>query len=118
MSITADDAAFLSAALRQLTRILDTRYQRPTPRVLELEAQLSAAARSVSGTTELSAAVPVPRWRVTDDALDVATVAEQLGCSHENVRALCRRGTLPARRQSGRWLIDAQAVADYLERKA
>lgn len=116
--LTADDAAFLAAALRKLTQLLDHRYQRPARRVLELERQLVRAAQhSVDTTPELPSPDGPASSAVTADALDVTTAATQLGCTPENVRAMCRRGTLPATRHAGRWYIPADAVTDRLHHR-
>lgn len=116
--LTADDAAFLAAALRKLTQLLDHRYQRPAHRVIELERQLTRAAQhSVDATPELPYPDGSASSAVTADALDVTTAAQQLACSPENVRAMCRRGTLPATRHAGRWYIPADAVADRLHHR-
>lgn len=104
-----DTAAFLAAALRQLITSLDAQHKRPVPRVFELARQLTYSATSSGNTTTQwsgTAALAVS----TTNLLDTDTAATLLDCTAENVRALCRRGSLPAQRAGGRWLIPADAV--------
>jgi Helix-turn-helix domain len=42
---------------------------------------------------------------------NVSQTAEHLGCSRQNVTARCRRGTIPAVKRLGRWLVDPDALA-------
>lgn len=106
--LTEDTAAFAASVLRYLIKVLAAQGRRPVPRVFELERDLSSSAdSSVDVTSELALPQPDPEW---SQLLDTEAAAEALGCSPENVRALCRRGTLPARLASGRWVIDADAV--------
>lgn len=107
--LDADTAAFLGAALRQLIRALERLSQRPVPRVFDLERQLSSSATSsadASAQQSLDTAGAVS----TTNLLDTDSAAAILHCTSENVRGLCRRGSLPAQRVAGRWLIPADAV--------
>lgn len=49
--------------------------------------------------------------------LTAMDVADLLGCTATNVRALCRRGSLPGVRTAGGWLLDPADVAAYLSRR-
>ena len=111
-----DDAAFLGAALRQLIASLDRQRQRPVPREFELEQQLSCSAVA-SGRTRAESADDPEMELSTTNLLDSETAARLLHCSPENVRGLCRRGSLPGQRVAGRWLIPAEAVHDRAEKR-
>ena len=52
------------------------------------------------------------------DLLDSAEAGRILGIGSDGVRALCRRGSLPAYRAGGRWLILAEDVVRRAERRA
>ncbi|WP_404314351.1 helix-turn-helix domain-containing protein [Prescottella equi] len=104
-----DTVAFLAATLRVLIRVLDEQSRRPVPRVFSLERQLTCSANSsVPGTTQHGG--QVVRAISTPKQLDTDTAAAVLGCTPENVRALCRRGSLQGQRIGGRWVISADAV--------
>lgn len=46
-------------------------------------------------------------------ALGVAEAADVLGCHPSYVRRLCHTGALPAQRNRGGWVIEANALDDY-----
>lgn len=52
------------------------------------------------------------------DLLDSAEAGRILGIGSDGVRALCRRGSLPAYRAGGRWLLLAEDVVRRAERRA
>ncbi|MGX9295155.1 helix-turn-helix domain-containing protein [Tsukamurella paurometabola] len=52
------------------------------------------------------------------DLLDTADAARILGITPDGVRALVRRGTLPAFRAGGRWLVFSADVVARAERRA
>lgn len=52
------------------------------------------------------------------DLLDTTQAGQILGISSDGVRALVRRGTLPAFRAGGRWLVFAADVVARAERRA
>lgn len=52
-------------------------------------------------------------FRSDDDFSTVEEVAENLHMSHETVRVMCRKKTIPAVRIGKRWLIPKGAAADY-----
>jgi len=107
--IAADDAAFLSAALRKLIELSDRGGGRAVARVYELERELArSATRSAIGTAE-RARTPAPEISRVQ-LIDTSTAAAQLGCSERNVRAMAARGSLNAQRVGGRWLVDAAEV--------
>ncbi|MFI7165324.1 helix-turn-helix domain-containing protein [Rhodococcus erythropolis] len=112
--LDADTAAFLGAALRQLIKALDRLSQRPVPRVYDLERQLSSSAASSVDTAPQHHS-EVPSAVSTTNLLDTEAAAAILHCTAENIRGLCRRGSLPAQRVAGRWLIPAEAVLERSE---
>ncbi|UCZ92636.1 helix-turn-helix domain-containing protein [Gordonia sp. WA4-43] len=97
--------------------MLSASYRRPVARVIDLERDLTrSVAHSEPGTSE-QLADGVVGESVSGDLMGSAEAANRLGCSAENVRALCRRGALPATRHAGRWLIPAEAVTERTTRK-
>ena len=47
--------------------------------------------------------------------LTTQEVAQRLGCSTRNVRALAERGALPAKRAGRSWVFDAVDVQEYID---
>ena len=114
--LSVDDARFLAASLGVLDKLARQRGLAVQARVVELANDLASAAQdSESRTPEPWTELLVPQ-SVTDDLIGASEAARRLACTPENVRALCRRGVLPAVWRAGRWLIPAQAVADRLAR--
>ena len=46
-----------------------------------------------------------PRELLSVEALNVKQAARVLGCTEQNIRARCGRGSLEAHKNSGRWVI-------------
>lgn len=46
-----------------------------------------------------------PRELLSVEALNVKQAARVLGCTEQNISARCRRGSLDAHKDSGRWVI-------------
>src|SRR5687768_6869864 len=67
---------------------------------------LSALAASDDGTT----GIPSDEESATTVMLTTQEVAQRLGCSTRNVRALAERGALPAKRAGRTWLFDVVDV--------
>ncbi|HUR48306.1 MAG TPA: helix-turn-helix domain-containing protein [Acidimicrobiales bacterium] len=72
---------------------------------------LGALAASADGST----GIPSSDDRETNDVLTTTEVAERLGCSTRNVRALAERGALPGRRVGRSWTFDLVDVQEYID---
>ncbi|WP_373279123.1 MULTISPECIES: helix-turn-helix domain-containing protein [Gordonia] len=83
-------------------------------RVLILAEQLAAAGERSDTPTAAHDTELVGAQSNVDDLIGTEQAAQRLGCSPENVRALCRRGSLPAVRHAGRWMIPDTVVAERI----
>lgn len=106
--LDTDDARFLGSCLDTLLRLLSEKRLAPAPRVRALARLLTSAADSGRGTPEPDHADDLSVS--SHELVDTVTAARLLGCTPENVRALCRRGRLDAQQAGGRWLIPVTAV--------
>lgn len=112
--LTPGAVSILVSGLAALEQLAGQRGARLTPALRSLAAQLAEAAEPTGVGTGVGASTPVPPgpWLALSghDMLDTDEAAAILGCSASNIRDHCRRGTLPAHRTAGRWLLEREGV--------
>jgi excisionase family DNA binding protein len=130
--LDVDDAAYIAGALEAFARWLAENRSRPTPRLLAVTAQLRKTTQNcaatpqngrLNGTDGHPASPHGPDFRDDDGNVHYAVVttgqaARILGVTPNAVRALARRGRLPADRSGGRYLLPARAVVARAEQRA
>lgn len=117
----AEDARTLAEALEVFTKVLAERGSRPTAKLDDLRRRLARAATRVPvGNTHAdargSAAQPDSGVHLGYELIDTTRAAAILGITADGVRDLARRGTLPAVRAGGRWLLASSAVVARADR--
>ncbi|WP_206489221.1 helix-turn-helix domain-containing protein [Rhodococcus sp. KRD162] len=116
--ITAADADGIAKALDHFEAVLRRNGSRPTEWLIELRVRLRAAARTPASDAmhdadDMSlATLPIVGHDPFHDLLTSDAVADILGCTPGNARALAQRGTLRARCVAGRWLFEADSVRE------
>jgi excisionase family DNA binding protein len=111
------DAAVLVAALGDLLRRTN---RQPTARLVAVLKRLNRSICDASGPKSVTMFAPEPDSR-QHSACDLCTTAEAgkiLGISPHAVRALVRRGRLPAHTTGSRWLLPIRTVVIRAERQA
>ncbi|MGD3151936.1 helix-turn-helix domain-containing protein [Tsukamurella tyrosinosolvens] len=117
------DVAFLLDALAETQKALARHGIRPSQR-LDLFTDRLCRVSKPSARQEPHAHATKPRGRAggadhrPHDLIDTSEAAAVLGISTDAVRALARRGRLPAYRAGGRWVFPAQDVVALAERRA
>jgi hypothetical protein len=117
--IDARTAGTIAAALRMLEELHKRRSggQLSAP-VRQVQLQFTELAAAYADAVGDADGIASPTAMVIDtglphDLIDTATAALILGCSAHNVRGLCRRGTLPAERRAGVWILSRTEVERY-----
>lgn len=115
--LSVRDAKDLADAISHLGALAAERGSRLTARMVDLRTQLLTAISDGGTDDDARTSVPQGDWMPLSahDLLDTATAARLLGCTTGNVRDLARRGTLPAHRTGGRWLLEADAVHRHVQ---
>lgn len=106
------DAGYLADALALFEGLARQVGSRPTAKLTALREELAAAARvsRSGGDASVSAGTVVVDPSSPHEYLDTTEAAAVLGCSPGNARDLARRGSVPAIRAGGRWLLESRAV--------
>ena len=117
------DTRLVVDVLGYLGRVATENGRRPTPKVEALRrclqsAYASVSARTVSDGASLSGPTRPRLLPEGYELVDTAQAARLLGTTADTVRYHARRGSLPAQRAGGRWLLDAAAVAAIAEQRA
>lgn len=84
-----------------------------TPEARDLLHALNRAAQGPSSASATPDDGPPTVVHGQGQLLGVAEAARVLGCNPSYVRRLCHRGTIPAQRLQGGWVIEAGALDDY-----
>lgn len=113
-----EDAQFVARALAHLVgeidrdrgRVASARLTAVAERVRRACENASRTAGSASRGASSALAEPEPPDHGPYDWITAAEAARVLGCTPSNVRDRARRGTLPARRAGGRWVLPAAAI--------
>ncbi|MEV6096033.1 helix-turn-helix domain-containing protein [Nocardia sp. NPDC051981] len=113
-----DDAAWVARALAHLVdRINRDPGVVPGARLVAVTERLTRAceiARRTTSAASHGASSALVEPEAADDAayewITAVEAARILGCSPANVRDRAQRGTLPARRAGGRWVLPAAAI--------
>ena len=113
-----DEVEFLAGMLARATEVMPARWSPAATitiaRISDAAARFASQNQSVNVTKQaIGAGGDQHRPR---DLLDSTEAAKILGISPHAVRALARRGRLPAYRAGGRWLLPAVDVIRRAER--
>lgn len=120
-----DDATFVARALAHLLAEINADKGRvASARLTAVADRLRKAceiARRTTPNVSRGASSTLAEPETPDDAsyewITSVEAARILGCTPANVRDRARRGTLPARRAGGRWVLPAAAIERAAQRR-
>jgi hypothetical protein len=105
IALTFQQAAAIATPLRQLLEQLSRTNSAPLPPdLVQLLNRFDACRRAVDAAGVYRNPSTVSELRPVQ-SVNVKQAARVLGCSEQNVRARCKRGSLDAHLDGGRWKI-------------